>query len=337
MSASKLNDLVTRILRSNPVDGKEQKRILRTLNEVRDSLRWSTEQQPIAEYLDAATLLLSYLSHMGHIGGSEVRSVVARLIETAAKVMTEGPEIVGSAEAAEAAAAASAAVDETFLGLMMEEPAAVEKDRGDKGKKDPVRVISDMLLGEIMVRMGHIQPEQIELALEVQRRTGLKFGESLVKMGAATWEQVQAGLRYQDGCRQVVENFVDTRKEQGQALVPKVESKRGPKPLELAPKPLDVGNNQSYTPAGGKKPLDVASSGPGPSSLRLMSDVLLGEILIERGIITRPQLEKGLATQRATGMRIGEALVHMGAASWDQIELGIRIQGQMRKYMGGGK
>ena len=86
MSATKLNDLATRILRSNPVDDAEQKRILRMLNEVRNSVGASSEQQPVVEYLDAATLLISYLAHMGQIGGSEVRSVVARLIETAAKV-----------------------------------------------------------------------------------------------------------------------------------------------------------------------------------------------------------------------------------------------------------
>ena len=48
------------------------------------------------------------------------------------------------------------------------------------------RVISDMLLGEVMVRMGHIQSEHIDKALEVQRQTGLKFGEALVKLGVAT-------------------------------------------------------------------------------------------------------------------------------------------------------
>lgn len=341
MSATKLNDLATRILRSSPVDDGEQKRILRLLNEVRDSVRWSSEQQPVVEYLDAATLLISYLAHMGRIGGSEVRSVVARLIETAAKVITEGPSVASSQEANEAAAAAT----ETLGASLQKQveasaprtapvPAAPIPTTPAPSTNASVRVISDMLLGEVMVRMGHIQNEHIEKALEIQRQTGLKFGEALVKLGVATWEQVQAGLRYQDGCRQVVENFVDTRKQGGQS---KDEQKNGLHP-DGAPQELELGQpkrNLATSATSGSKGLDVAGSKGDLSSLRLMSDVLLGEVLIERGIISKTQLEQGLATQRATGMRIGEALVNHGFCGWDQVELGIRIQGQRRKYQTG--
>ena len=83
--------------------------------------------------------------------------------------------------------------------------------------------------------------------------------------------------------------------------------------------------------------LELGGAGSDLSSLRLMSDVLLGEILIERGIISKQQLEHGLSTQRATGMRIGEALVNHGFCGWDQVEMGIRIQGQRRRYLEEGK
>jgi hypothetical protein len=317
MSATKLTDLATRILRSNPVDDAEQKRILRVLNEVRNSVSGSSEQQPVVEYLDAATLLISYLAHMGQIGGSEVRSVVARLIETAAKVATDGPGAVQSLQAHEAAAAATTALDETLLEQSKSPAPSPQPQAAPTPMSTSVRVISDMMLGEIMVRMGHLQSEQIEKVLEVQRQTGLKFGESLVKLGLATWEQVQAGLRYQDGCRQVVENFTDTRTQDG---TPQEQSAASP---AGAPKELEL--NQSK--------LDVA--GP-KADMSLMSDVLLGGILIERGIISKAQLEQGLTTQRATGMRIGEALVNLGFCGWDKVEMGVRIQGQRRKYQAGG-
>ena len=321
MPASKLNDLATRILRSNPVDDGEQKRILRMLNEVRDSVRWSSEQQPVVEYLDAATLLISYLAHMGQIGGSEIRSVVARLIETAAKVVTDGPGAVQSDAAHEAAQAAAVALDETFLG---------QPETSDSTPTSTsVRVISDMLLGEIMVRMGHLQSDQIDMALEVQRQTGLKFGEALVKLGLVTWEQVQAGLRYQDGCRQVVENFADTRTQGGASHEQQAVNPIG------APKELELGKPQLELAASQPQSLDVAGSKSELGSLRLMSDVLLGEILIERGIISKAQLEQGLSTQRATGMRIGEALVNLGFCGWDKVEMGIRLQSQRRKYQAG--
>ena len=326
MSATKLNDLATRILRSSPVDDGEQKRILRMLNEVRDSLRGSSEQQPVVEYLDAATLLISYLAHMGQIGGSEIRSVVARLIETAANVVTDGPGVVQADSAREAA---STEVPRAALPVQVESsaPPTPPLPRADPTPTSTtVRVISDMLLGEIMVRMGHIQSEQIEKVLEVQRQTGLKFGEALVKLGLATWEQVQAGLRYQDGCRQVVENFVDTRTQDGAQQELQV---AGP---NEAPRKLELGTPGPDVAAPQAKPLDVAGPKGDLGSLRLMADVLLGEILIERGIISKAQLEQGLSTQRATGMRIGEALVNLGFCGWDKVEMGIRLQGQRRKY-----
>ncbi len=317
MSASKLSELATRILRSSPVDDGEQKRILRVLNEVRNSVRASSEQQPVVEYLDAATLLISYLAHMGQIGGSEVRSVVARLIETAAKVVTDGPGAVQAEQAQEAAAAATVALDETLLEQSGTSAPSPQAAIAPTPISTSVRVISDMMLGEIMVRMGHLQSEQIDKVLEIQRQTGLKFGESLVKLGLATWEQVQAGLRYQDGCRQVVENFTDTRTKDGTPQEQPVASPIG------AP----------GEPEPSARMLDVA--GP-KAEMRMMSDVLLGEILIERGIISKAQLEQGLTAQRATGMRIGEALVNLGFCGWDKVEMGVRLQGQRRKYQAGG-
>jgi hypothetical protein len=325
MSASKLNELATRILRSSPIDNGEQKRILRQLNEVRDSLRLSSEQQPVVEYLDAATLLISYLAHMGRIGGSEIRSVVARLIETAATVITGGPEAANAAEAADAVTAVAAALGKIEPPAPIPAPAPKTEESSTNVS---VRVISDMLLGEVMVRMGHIQPDHIEKALEIQRQTGLKFGEALVKLGATTWEQVQAGLRYQDGCRQVVEHFVDTSTQSAQSEQPPAPiPAEAKKELELAAPTRGAGSHST--------PLDVSGPKKDIGSMRLMSDVLLGEILIERGIISRAQLEKGLGAQRATGMRIGEALVNQGFCGWDQIEMGIRIQGQRRKYQAG--
>jgi hypothetical protein len=65
--------------------------------------------------------------------------------------------------------------------------------------------------------------------------------------------------------------------------------------------------------------------------LKLVGEAMLGEILIERGIITRSQLERALDVQRQTGARIGEALVQLGATSMEQIEQALRIQSRERR------
>ncbi|MCW2962988.1 MAG: biosis protein MshE [Actinomycetia bacterium] len=38
----------------------------------------------------------------------------------------------------------------------------------------------------------------------------------------------------------------------------------------------------------------------------------LGDIIVERGLITAEQLDEALATQQATGAKLGEALVELG-------------------------
>jgi hypothetical protein len=59
---------------------------------------------------------------------------------------------------------------------------------------------------------------------------------------------------------------------------------------------------------------------------------LLGEILVERNVITRRQLERALEHQKQSGTRIGEALVKMGATTIEQIEQAVRIQGRERRF-----
>lgn len=44
--------------------------------------------------------------------------------------------------------------------------------------------------------------------------------------------------------------------------------------------------------------------------------VPVGKVLLERGVIDRPALERALDEQRLTGRRLGEILVDAGAITW---------------------
>lgn len=46
----------------------------------------------------------------------------------------------------------------------------------------------------------------------------------------------------------------------------------------------------------------------------------VGEILIQKGVITREQLEKALVQQATSGKRIGDILISLGFATKEQIE-----------------
>ena len=53
---------------------------------------------------------------------------------------------------------------------------------------------------------------------------------------------------------------------------------------------------------------------------------LLGELLVERGLIARADLEDALAEQRATGRRLGEVLVSKGALTGAQLSRALAEQ-----------
>jgi hypothetical protein len=88
----------------------------------------------------------------------------------------------------------------------------------------------------------------------------------------------------------------------------------------------------SGSPAGrgGSVPLS-ALPGPGVQpDLASVEERLLGEVMLQLGMVTKKQLEQGLVLQRATDQRIGEALVSLGAATWGQVEQAMAVQRRLR-------
>jgi hypothetical protein len=51
---------------------------------------------------------------------------------------------------------------------------------------------------------------------------------------------------------------------------------------------------------------------------------LLGETLLQRGIITKAQLDQALAEQGRSGKKIGEVIAELGFASSSQIDAAIK-------------
>jgi hypothetical protein len=84
--------------------------------------------------------------------------------------------------------------------------------------------------------------------------------------------------------------------------------------------------------SAGPQPTRVEPNDARGTGLKLVGEAMLGEILIERNVITRRQLERALEVQKQTGMRIGEALVKLGATTLEQIEQALRIQGRDRRF-----
>jgi hypothetical protein len=60
-----------------------------------------------------------------------------------------------------------------------------------------LKIVGEVLLGEILIERNVISRRQLERALEVQKQTGSRIGEALVKIGATTLEQIEQALRIQ--------------------------------------------------------------------------------------------------------------------------------------------
>jgi len=50
----------------------------------------------------------------------------------------------------------------------------------------------------------------------------------------------------------------------------------------------------------------------------------IGEVLVSKGVINAAQLEKALAEQKSSGVRLGEAVVKLGFATTEQVEAALK-------------
>jgi len=135
----------------------------------------------------------------------------------------------------------------------------------------------------------------VHQALQLAAADGMHFGEALVQTGAATVEDVRAALAYQARCCH-----------------------------EPVPEFDEAGPDDLYSDMHAEP--QPSEDGRPTHDLRLLSDVLLGRILLNEGVIDQDQLARGLQVHHSLGVRLGEALVHIGAADWKDVAMALRIQ-----------
>ena len=79
-------------------------------------------------------------------------------------------------------------------------------------------------------------------------------------------------------------------------------------------------------------PLDSGGSGQAVEKRKLKTKKRLGEILIEGGLLTRPQLEEALPYQKKSGLKLGQFLVREGIVTEVQIVDMVSNQLNLEKY-----
>ncbi len=175
------------------------------------------------------------------------------------------------------------------------------------------------LLGRLETLRGELNRAQAE-DLAVYLDSAIEMIQYVIQMGRMGPEQVlgiAAGLLRK----------VETSFEEGEQArrAPGVDHPSGAIPLPALA-------SQPYGPVESYEPVERIAPEPSPE-LHLNSvaeERMLGEVMLQLGFVTRKQLELGLVTQRATDMRIGEALVSIGAATWENVREAIAVQGRLR-------
>jgi len=155
--------------------------------------------------------------------------------------------------------------------------------------------VSARLIGSIFVEKGLITEEQLEHALDVQRETGERLGEILVDRFSVERLDLAGAL---------AEQWAEyERGGAGDELSSPEEPALAPAPVLRAPGAVDPAT-------AGKRPI--------------------GEIFVERGLVTASQLEQALEEQRKTGGRLGEILVATGKLS--RLELASALADQWATF-----
>lgn len=273
MSMLQVNELARRIARSDPENAAEQRELLELLRALRDRVQ-GEKAHDVRLRLDSALLLMDYLAHMGG-GGDEVLRIVSRLVASLDPFFSPAVTI-------RKPRAGEGSLEVTFDGSR---GGGSLSDRDEQEHK----LMTDMLLGEILVQFGTINSSQVCEALELQNRKRMRFGDALIELGAASRSDILSAIGYQEKMRR------------------EATGEKAPAPSAALP-----------------------AFHPVRKDLKLVSDMLLGDLLLRMGKITQQELETGLRAQRATGLRIGEALVQAGIATWKDVEEALRVQNERR-------
>jgi len=152
-----------------------------------------------------------------------------------------------------------------------------------------------ILLGELLIRVGIVQPQQLIDAMHVAGETGLPIGRVLIMSGFMSHEQLQAAV-------------------QTQSLVKD-------KLLEV-----DIAIQALQKVCQEQIPLDQALAAFGWVKRKGYQTAKLGELLRGSDLVTDTQLDEALRTSHETGLPLGRVLVLTQAISDELLSAALTAQ-----------
>ncbi len=283
MSVPQISALARAAERADPADPGEQGLLMLRVRELEKLMR-DAHANDLASCLAAAGSLAEILSREGDVTRAHLHEASCRILR---------------------------AVELAFSGGL---PPMLE-DRARDGSNLPL--INDMVLGQILIQLGHVTEHQLRSAVSLQQQTGRRIGDILVESGVVSREIVEAACRIQERLRTEAQE-----RRKAKSLAPKQGVPSALREVKPEQQPGDLQITESLE-AAVPKPMR-----------RRTNDYLLGQILVQMGLVKTGQVERASKDARAAGIRIGEALVRAKACRWEDVERAVKVQGHLRRMAG---
>jgi hypothetical protein len=307
MAVTDLDQLAERLRASDPSDAHEQRDIFERIRNLRAAFDGPLDPES-QRCLEAAGMLVAYLARMGSMAGDDVRAIAVRLLRAASEAETAAAAAAPATIAMPASPAPSVtpSVRPAIHRIASSNPAPAA------ATSQPAAPVP------ATVQAPAADPAQAEARTATDLMGDMMLGQILLHRGHILEEHIHQAMKVQRASSiRIGDIFVKigacTRAHVDEALRHQASLRRVRDNLHESGPKLD-------------KP-DTRGTG-----LKLVGEAMLGEILIERKVVTRRQLERALEVQRQTGSRIGEALVKLGVTTMDQIESALRVQGRDRRF-----
>lgn len=265
----RIRTLVKRISETRPVQSARRQTLLQDLRALRGDIDAQVAPDQ-ARSLDAALLLMEFMSRSEDVATAETLQIVASLVGT---------------------------IDE---GLVRKAPGRAQLRRlpntsQDVAEHTDLRMTQEFLLGSILLQAGVISPESLSRALQLHASSHQALGQCLVQLGAASPEQIASAVTYQDQLRE------DERTPRPEPSRPTHSHSRSHVEMSLSPKQRGFVQSMHAQVLGEvlirlgtitREQLERALQ------VQRAASVHVGEALVETGAASWDQVRKGLEVQK---------------------------------------
>jgi len=263
----RIRTLVKRISDTRPVQSARRHALITELRALRRDIDERSDPDQLRS-LDAALLLMEFMSRSEDVATAETLQIVASLV---------------------------AAVDERAVRNQSSQASQTDASADpDVTAHSDLRLTHEFLLGSILLQAGVISPESLSRALQLHTSSGLALGQCLIQLGAASPEQIASAVAYQDRLRE------EERSTRGE---PEREPERAPTRLELKLSPQQRGFVQSmHAQVLGEVLIRLGAITRQQLErglqLQRAANVHIGEALVQSGATSWDHIKRALETQR---------------------------------------